>query len=470
MTLRNDAKTWVNWAGSASCSPARFIKPWSVEEISEIVQWAAERGLSVRAVGAGHSFTPIVATDGVLLNLDLLSSIGRPVALRGPDPILPRATHTITVGAGIRLRDLNTHLTARGFALANLGDIDAQSIAGAISTGTHGTGGPVAGISAQVRGVELVLASGQIVQADAATHPELFQAARIGLGTLGILTAVTLAVEPAYLLRAQEEPWHLARVLEELDARTGLSGLTGTPGAPTPESRAAAAEQHFEFYWFPHTRRALTKRNTRTTHDDAPLHPARAWFDDELLSNRAFEVINQLAARVPRTTRVLNRVSARALSAREYTGAWHEVFVTSRRVRFRESEWAVPYAAMPDVLREIDSWINRSGTRIAFPVEVRFAAPEDLWLSTAHGRASAYIAVHQFHRVAHENYFAAVQDIMRAYGGRPHWGKLHTLGADYFAQHYPRLPDFNRVRAEHDPNGLFLNPYTRRVLGTSAQP
>lgn len=422
--------------------------------------------MSVRAVGAGHSFTPIVATDGVLLNLDLLSSVGRAVALHEPDRVLPRATHTITVGAGIRLRDLNAHLTARGFALANLGDIDAQSIAGAISTGTHGTGGPVAGISAQVRGVELVLASGQIVQADALTHAELFEAARIGLGTVGILTAVTLAIEPAYLLRAQEEPWHLARVLEELDDLTGLTGFTGTPGAPTHASPPnAVVGQHFEFYWFPHTRRTLTKRNTRTTHDDAPLHPARAWFDDELLSNNAFEVINRLAARAPRTTTVLNRVSARALSAREYTGAWHEVFVTSRRVRFRESEWAIPYAAMPDVLREIDAWINRSGARIAFPVEVRFAAPEDLWLSTAYGRASAYVAVHQFHRVAHQDYFAAVQDIMRAYDGRPHWGKLHTLDASYFAQHYPRLPDFNRVRAEHDPNGLFLNPYTRRVLG-----
>lgn len=405
MTLRNDANTWVNWAGSAACSPARFIKPWSVDEVSEVVLWAAERGLSVRAVGAGHSFTPIVATDGVLLNLDLLSSVGRAVALHEPDRVLPRATHTITVGAGIRLRDLNAHLTARGFALANLGDIDAQSIAGAISTGTHGTGGPVAGISAQVRGVEL-------------------------------------------------------------DDLTGLTGFTGTPGAPTHAGPPnAVVGQHFEFYWFPHTRRTLTKRNTRTTHDDAPLHPARAWFDDELLSNNAFEVINRLAARAPRTTTVLNRVSARALSAREYTGAWHEVFVTSRRVRFRESAWAIPYAAMPDVLREIDAWINRSGARIAFPVEVRFAAPEDLWLSTAYGRASAYVAVHQFHRVAHQDYFAAVQDIMRAYDGRPHWGKLHTLDASYFAQHYPRLPDFNRVRAEHDPNGLFLNPYTRRVLG-----
>lgn len=455
------------------CTPARFVKPWSVEEVAEVVQWAAQQALPVRAVGAGHSFTPIVETTGVLLNLDLLSSIGRPTELHAPDPVLPRATHTITVGAGMRLRDLNLHLTARGFALANLGDIDAQSIAGAISTATHGTGGPVAGLSAQVRGVELVLASGQIIQADAQTNPNLFEAARVGLGTIGILTAVTLAIEPAYLLRALEEPWPLARALEELDDLTGLAGPTGTASAaspgepqygPTPDDVVGRPE-HFEFYWFPHTRRTLTKRNYRTTHDDAPLHPVRAWFDDELLSNNVFEVINRLAARAPRATPVLNRISSRALSAREFTGSWYEVFATARRVRFRESEWAIPYAQLGEVLREIDAWINRTDARIAFPIEVRFAAPEAPWLSTAYGRATAYVAVHQFHRVAHHDYFAAVQNIMLAHDGRPHWGKMHTLGADYFTTQYPRLPDFIQVRAEHDPAGMFLNPYTRQILG-----
>lgn len=424
------------------------------------MQWALDRDLPVRAVGAGHSFTPIVETSGVLISLDHLRSVGSPVALTEPDAVLPRATHTVTVGAGLRLRDLNELLAQRGLALANLGDINAQSIAGAISTGTHGTGGARAGLSAQVRGVELVLASGRVIAADAQQNPELFAAARLGLGTLGILTSVTLAVESAYFLRAVEEPWPLARVLTELDELTGLAAMPGS--LATDDARP----EHFEFYWFPHTRRTLTKRNYRSEQNDAPLHPARAWLDDELLSNDVFELTNRLAAAAPRTTRRINQIASRALSARAYTGVSHEVFITSRRVRFRESEWAIPYATLYDVLRDIDAWINRSGARISFPIEVRFAAAENPWLSTAYGRASAYVAVHQFHRIAHQEYFAAVQDIMRAHGGRPHWGKMHDLDATYLAQHYPRMGDFNRVRAEYDPTGLFSNPYTTQVLGS----
>ncbi len=399
----------------------------------------------------------------MLISVDLLNSISPPVPLTQPDPVLSRATHTVTVGAGLRLWALNDRLAERGLALANLGDINAQSIAGAISTGTHGTGGVQAGLSAQVRGVEVVLASGQLVQASASKNPELFEASRLGLGAVGILTAVTLAVEPAYYLRAVEEPWPLVRVLDELDALTGLgSGVAPAAGEPTA---ADDRPEHFEFYWFPHTRRTLTKRNYRTAHHDAPLHRARAWLDDELLSNNVFELTNRVAAAAPRTTRRINSIAARALSARAYTGPSDEVFVTSRRVRFRESEWAIPYAALYDVLREIDAWTNRSGARISFPIEVRFAAAEEPWLSTAYGRDSAYVAVHQFHRVAHSEYFAAVQDIMRAHGGRPHWGKMHSLDAAYLADQFPRMGDFTRVRAAHDPGGLFLNPYLKQLLG-----
>lgn len=473
--MSNDAKTWTNWAGSATCLPNRWVRPSSVEGVAAAVAWATEQGLHVRAVGAGHSFTPIVETDGVLMNLDLLRAVGHPVPLPSPDPVLPRATHTVTVGAGIRLRDLNVQLAGRGLALANLGDIDAQSIAGAISTGTHGTGGPVAGVSAQVRGVELVLASGQIVRADADSNPRLFSAAQIGLGTLGILTAVTLAVEPAYALRAIEEPWSLDRVFGELDELTGLgasssahqphAGSTHPSDTGTSSSAPAGGPpEHFEFYWFPHTRRTLIKRNERTETDDAPLGGFRRWLDDEFLSNTAFELINRVARVAPASTLVLNEVSARALSARMYTAPSPEVFITSRRVRFHETEWAIPYETLPEVLTEIDQWIDRSRSRIAFPVEVRFARSEDLWLSTAFGRQSAYVAVHEYHRNSTEPYFRAVQEIMRAHGGRPHWGKMNTLGADYFAERYPHMADFKQVRAEHDPEGLFLNPYTRRIL------
>ncbi|MGO1316103.1 MAG: D-arabinono-1,4-lactone oxidase, partial [Cellulomonadaceae bacterium] len=269
------------------------------------------------------------------------------------------------------------------------------------------------------------------------------------LGTVGVLTAVTLAVEPAYVLEAVEEPWALDRIREELQGPHDV----------------VSRNEHFEFFWFPHTRRALTKRNNRVAVSDRPLGRVRSWVDDELMSNRVYEVVNRVGALAPRTVPVLNQLSARGLGARRFTAPSSEVFVSARRVRFRESEWAVPRPALAAVLDELERWLARAGRDVSFPVEVRFAAPEDVWLSTAHGRDTAYVAVHQFHRGDHRAYFAAVQQIMTAHGGRPHWGKMHDVGADYLAEQYPRLADFARIRADVDPDGVFLNPYTRTVLG-----
>ena len=419
---------------------------------------AAARGEQVRAVGAGHSFTPAVTTSGTMLRLDHLDQLER------LEP-LPDGGSLVTVGAGIRLYALNTLLAQNGLAMVNLGDIDRQSLAGALSTGTHGTGGRLTGLAALVHGVRVLTADGSVVEADAQTHPGLFEAARLGLGTLGVLLAVTLRTAAAYTLTAQEEPWPLDAVLD------GLAG----PG------NLVDTNDHFEFYWFPHTRRALTKRNNRGPVQTAaqrllegdplpgrtpsPWARTRRWVDEELLSNGLFTLTNEVGHRVPSTIRGINRVAARALAPRTYTAPSHEVFITARRVRFREMEYAIPRADLPEVLAEIDRWIESSGERVSFPVEVRFAAPDDVWLSTAYQRESAYIAVHQFVRTPHERYFAGVETILRRAEGRPHWGKLHTLGAPELRALYPRFDDFQAVRAAYDPAGLFANAYTRRVFG-----
>ena len=308
----------------------------------------------------------------------------------------------------------------------------------------------------------MLLADGSTVEADAENHPDVFEAARLGLGTIGVLLAITLRTAAAFTLTAQEEPWPLDAVLE------GLSG----PG------NLVDSNDHFEFYWFPHTRRALTKRNNRdragavapgTLVDGrgapSPWVRARRWVDDELLSNGVFTLTSEVGHRAPSTIRRVNQVAARALTARTFTAPSHEVFIASRRVRFTEMEYAIPRAALPEVLGEIDRWIESSGERVSFPVEVRFAAPDDVWLSTAYQRESAYIAVHQFIKTPHERYFAGVEKILRGAQGRPHWGKLHTLGAGELSELYPRFADFQAVRAAHDPAGLFANAYTRRVFG-----
>lgn len=437
-------RLWRNWSGTAVARPAYRLAPRDEAEVARAVTFARERGLELRVVGGGHSFTPAAATEGVMLRLDHLDAVERAEPLPGGGAL-------VTVGAGIRLGALNAELAARGLAMENLGDIDRQSIAGAISTGTHGTGARFGGLATQVAGVRLVGADGVVRETSAEREPELFEAARLSLGAVGVIVAVTLRTVPAFGLLAREEPWDLD---DALDALEGPSGWFATT-------------DHVDLYWFPFTRRAMVKRNFRVPIETAGprLAPARRWLDDELLSNGVFEVVNRLASLAPRAVPSLNAVSARGLGARTYTAPSAEVYVTPRRVVFREMEYAVPREALREVLAEIDAWLSRSREPVPFPLEVRCAAADDVWLSTAHGRESAYVAVHQYHRLRHSRYFDAVEAIFTAAGGRPHWGKLHSLDADRLAGLYPRFEDFAAVRAAADPDETFTNPYTRRVLG-----
>ena len=430
---------WENWARTQSATPRRVERPRDTAGVADAVVRAVAEGLRVRAVGSGHSFTGAAVADGVQLDMTDVRRVERVLPL-------PDGGAHVTVGAGIRLRELCARLAARGLAMENMGDIDHQTLAGAISTGTHGTGARLRGMAAQVVGVRVVTAAGEVVELG--PHDEAFELARLGLGSAGVLAAVTLAAVPAFRLEAREEPLPLEDVLDDLDGFVG-------------------GNDHFEFYWFCHTRRALTKRNNRVSDDvdDRPLPHVRGWIDDELLSNGVFEVANRVASVAPRIVRKLNGVSAHALGARTYTASSHDVFVSPRRVRFREMEYAVPRAAVRGVLEEIDRWTRAHDAEVPFPIEVRFAAPDDLWLSTAHARETAYVAVHQYWRMPYEEYFQAAERIFADVDGRPHWGKLHTLGAERLAELYPRMADVRRVRARMDPTGVFANAYVDRVLG-----
>ncbi|MFC0623032.1 D-arabinono-1,4-lactone oxidase [Kribbella deserti] len=429
---------WSNWAGTETATPAEVLTPGSVDELASAVRAAAASGKRLKAVGSGHSFTGCAVPAEVMVRLDGLASI----------EAADRATGRVVVGAGTPLHKLNQGLAGLDLAMANLGDIDQQTLAGAISTGTHGTGARLGGLATQVVGLNLVTATGEVVSCSATEDPDLFHAARISVGALGVLASLTLQCVPAYLLRAQEGPMPLAAVLDRFD-------------------ELAEGNDHFEFYWFPHTALALTKRNNRVGPEVAakPVGRFRGWLDDDLLSNRVFELTNRLGALRPSVVPRINAIASRALTAREYVDASYRVFCTERNVRFKESEYAVPRAELPGVVRELRAWIDASGEHIPFPIEVRVAAPDDVWLSTAYGRETAYVAIHQYHRLPHERYFAAFEAIARAVGGRPHWGKLHTLKADDLARSYPRFGDFLAVRERVDPQRVFANAYTRQVFG-----
>ncbi|WP_030713164.1 D-arabinono-1,4-lactone oxidase [Streptomyces sp. NRRL S-237] len=427
---------WHNWAGNITATPARTVTPASVGELQETVRRAAEDGLRVKAVGTGHSFTAAAATDGVLV---------RPQAMTGIRSI-DRAAGTVTVAAGTVMKDMNQALAAAGLSLTNMGDIMEQTVSGATSTGTHGTGRDSASIAAQIRGLELVTADGRLLTCSEKENPEVFAAARLGIGALGIVTAITFAVEPIFFLTAREEPMGFDRVTAEFEEHF-------------------AENEHFEFYWFPHTGNCNTKRNNRSQGPAAPPGPVSAWIEDELLSNGLFQAVNSLGRAVPATIPSIARVASRALSARTYTDIPYKVFTSPRRVRFVEMEYALPRGQVVEALRELRAMVDRSGLRISFPVEVRTAPADDITLSTASGRETAYIAVHMYKSTPYHAYFTAAEAIFTAHGGRPHWGKVHTRDAGYFAEAYPRFGEFLALRDRLDPDRVFGNDYLRRVLG-----
>ncbi|GAA3143766.1 D-arabinono-1,4-lactone oxidase [Streptomyces rameus] len=428
--------TWRNWGGNVSARPARQVAPASVEELAAAVCRAREDGLTVKAVGTGHSFTSIAATDGVLIRPQLLTGIRN----------IDRESMTVTVEAGTPLKRLNAALAREGLSLTNMGDIMEQTVSGAVSTGTHGTGRESASIAAQIKALELVTADGSVLTCSEKENPEVFAAARTGLGALGIVTAITFAVEPLFLLTAREEPMPLDRVLAEFD-------------------QLWAENEHFEFYWFPHTGSTNTKRNNRSAGPERPVGRLAGWFEDEFLSNGVFQAVQWVGRAAPATVPGIARLSSRALSARTYTDIPYKVFTSPRRVRFVEMEYAVPRAALVETLRELRAMVDRSGLRVSFPVEVRTAPADDITLSTASGRDSAYIAVHMFRGTPYHAYFTAAERIFTAHEGRPHWGKVHTRDAEYFARAYPRFGEFTALRDRLDPERLFQNDYLRRVLG-----
>ncbi len=434
---------WSNWAGNQSATGVAQAHPSSTAEIAEVVQAARAENRRVRPVGSGHSFTGIARPDppAVQLVLDRHAELIH----------LDAAAGLVTVSAGMPLHRLNVLLATAGLAMTNLGDIDRQTISGAISTGTHGTGAQFGGIANQIRAMELVLADGSVLSCSAEQNGDVFAAARIGLSALGIVSTITLAVEPLFALHAQEGPARLEEILDRFDEWT-------------------EEVDHVEFYWFPHTRMTSVKRNTRRPLDAGPLQPLprwRGWLDDELLANTVFGAVVGLGRRAPATVRPMAQLTARALSPRSFTDLSHRVFTSPRRVRFQEMEYAVPRAALLPALRELVGAVEASHLRVGFPVEVRVAAADDITLSTASGRDSGYLAVHLPASADPTAYFGLVERIMSGHEGRPHWGKLHTLDAATLSGRYPRFAEFVALRDRLDPQGLFRNEYLDRVLGVA---
>ncbi len=426
---------WHNWAGNQQCTPERIERPSSEQGLIRVVKQAAATGRRVKVVGSGHSFTGIALTDGRLVQL---SNYGRVLSI-------DREKRTATVQAGISIARLNEELDKQGLALENLGDINYQSISGAISTATHGTGRAFGGIATQIIGMRLIAGDGSVVECSPEKEADVFSAARVGLGALGIISTVTLNCVKAFNLHALEMPMRVDQVLESLDEHI-------------------RDNDHFEFFWVPGTGWALTKFNQRT---DAPLATRGRWRefrDDILINNVAFSVLCRIGRLRPSLVPSIARAMPSSGRA-EYVDKSYRVFASPRLVRFYEMEYGIPIDAAREAVNRVRALVKQSGLVPIFPVEVRFTKGDDIPLSTASGRDSCYIAVHVFEGMQYQQYFEGVEDIMNDYGGRPHWGKLHFQTAETLAPRYPEWQRFQQVRARLDPEGRFSNPYLDRVLG-----
>ena len=441
--FQNDG-TWTNWAGNQSAKPVRIERPRNENEIVNLVKAANGENRRVRVVGAGHSFTGLVVTDDVLVTLDDMTSVVS----------LERDSGRVKVESGIRLFNLNPLLDAAGLAMPNLGDIAYQSIAGAISTSTHGTGLKFQSIAAGVIGLRIVTGDGSVIECNEDKNPEILHVARVGLGALGIVTEVTLQCVPSFNLHAVEEVVNIDDLLATFDDH-----IQNT--------------DHTEFFWMPHTTNALLKRNTRTS--EAPPKPKdfkqvikRKWKkfkNEELLQNVAFGAMNYLGRIQPALIPKMNSFVVPDVGSASYITTSYEVFASERRVRFYEMEYAVPRKNGIEAFRKVRELIDTLDHPISFPIEVRVLGPDDIPLSTASEQETIYIAVHVFFGTPYEEYFRGVESIMDEFGGRPHWGKLHFQNAETLRNKYPNWDKFQETRANLDPHGRFTNNELDRVLG-----
>ncbi len=440
------AAEWRNWAGDQRCRPVAIERPASIAEIAAALERATGAGECVRVVGSGHSFSDIALTDGRLLALDRMKRVLD----------VDRASGLVRVQAGITIAELSARLAEHGLAQENLGDIDVQSIAGAISTATHGTGARLGNIPSQVVALTLVLADGSTLQCSAEHEPDLFRAARVGLGALGVIAEVTLRCVPAFRLRGVDRPAPLEETLARFE-------------------ELSLANDHFELYVFPHADTALTRTNNRTEEPARPRGRAAAYANDILLTNHTFELCCRLGRRLPSQIPRINRLVTRLAGSSRRLDRSDRIFASPRLVRFTEMEYALPREHTVEAVRRVLELVavrargggHRGGFAVPFPIEVRTVAADDALLSTAAGRASGFVAVHMYRGMAWEPYFRAVEAIMDELDGRPHWGKRHFQTAATLRSRYPDWDRFQAVRRRLDPDGRFANAYIERILGST---
>ncbi|MEB9504028.1 D-arabinono-1,4-lactone oxidase [Bacillus anthracis] len=423
---------WRNWTGNVEGTPHYTMYPESIQDVVEVIELARKEGKKIRVVGSGHSFTPLVQTEEILVSLDELKGIVNVDAEK----------MVAEVWAGTKLHELGKLLEEKGYAQENLGDIDSQSIAGAISTGTHGTGITFGSLSTQVIEITAVLSTGESIVCSETENVQYWRAFQLSLGMLGIIVKIKLKVIPAYSLVYKSEKHSLSTVMNKLEEYK--------------------KNRHFEFFVFPYSYEVQVKVTNETTgkKSDLKWHKLKV----ELIENKMFSLLSKGCKWFPSISKGVSRLSAKAVPNTKIIGPSYEVFATSRTVPFYEMEYSVPSKYMQAVVEEISNLIEKKKYKVHFPIECRYVKKDEIWLSPAYGRDSAYIAVHMYKGMKYAAYFGEVEKIFLKYEGRPHWGKMHTLTYEKLQNIYPELHSFLKVRKLLDEAEMFSNPYTEKLF------
>jgi len=420
--------SWSNWSGSVQGRPSEIARPHTEAELASLVSAARK----LRVVGAGHSFMPLCETEGTLVSL---------ADMEGALQLSADKTRA-WAPAGWSLAKLTAALWDEGVSLINQGDVNPQALAGAIATGTHGTGAALGSLSTVARAFRLMLADGAVVTCSAGENGELFEAQRLSLGLLGVATAIEIDVAPAYHLEERVE----SHPFEEIAARW---------------DELVAANRHVEFFIFPYGEYVALK----TLNPAQTEGPLKRMND---MDDRAFRVVCDICAALPFLTRTLqpNIVGPRVRTRR--VGPAYQIFPSDRSVKFEEMEYEMPLDTGWAALREVIGWIRERKLPVTFPFEFRITAGDDIWLSPFNGGPRLSISMHQYAKMAWREIFSEAEAIFRAHGGRPHWAKRHTLTARDVDALYPDAARFRAVRAAHDPGGKFANAHLEALFGEGA--
>ena len=424
MKIQQANDIWRNWSGSQS-SAARIVQPSQISELQSLVKTHAH----IRAVGAGHSFSPLAKTDEVLLNLDQFKGV---VAF-------DQEKTQCTVQAGTRLYDLGKDLAPINQALINQGDIDQQSLAGAISTGTHGTGIDLPCISAFVEGFELLTADGELLQCHREQNAEIFQAGRVALGSLGILTKITLQNRPRYKLKEQIRLCSLKDVFTHIE-------------------QWKHQHRHIEFWAFLHADQMILKTLDETEDDIQPRQ--ESWPSEDAL----LTLCSELTRLFPPTNPYLQKLLSVFVKPTCYVDWSNQIFPTPRQTKFNEMEYQIPVEQGLKCLDEILHVLGKHQVPMFFPIEFRYVNGDDIWLSPFYQRDSVSISIHQFYKQDYHAIFDLVEPIFQKYQGRPHWGKLHSMSAASLRELYPKWDDFMALRQQLDPQQKCLNAYLKELF------